>query len=524
MSKLVWLNKFRRDWYIYVALLIILFGIVIRLVHLLYIDMAFPFRGGGLFLEFAKQIIENGYYLPSIIPNYTENGVPFAYPPIPFYLEAILIDVLRIPDFTVVNILPAVAAALTVPAFYWLTVELKFSKIARLIALIIYASMPIAFWELLEGSGLAEAFGTLTIICFLAALVRALNSRKVTNYLLAAVFWALCIASGPGSAFASVPTFLLFVSYIILSNWPPDKRKIGLIIFLGLSALILSAPYWLTVVNRYGISFFLEAISGQESSRSVREDIVRVLFRFDLFSGWAAFWYLAATASGFIWTFATGRWDLWVWLLIMAFIPREGAWLLSIPASLLAGIGIADWIGPTAIAQAKRNLIGWRYGVFAFGASALIIVIVIYSPFRAIRDLTYVHPTVDAGTITATEWANINTPVDAEFIIIASSFVDDWIPYLLQRNVLNVYQGTEWQPTEFHRWEKLQAGLGNCTDYECVQAQVCKIMDQCDIYVFADRSIVDDHFAAPTKSSNTVLRDILWESDNYIISHLSLLQ
>jgi len=67
-------------------------GILIRLSHLAQVPAGAPFRLGGLFYEFSRQIIASGYALPKTIPFYSLNGIPFAYPPLGFYVQALIVD------------------------------------------------------------------------------------------------------------------------------------------------------------------------------------------------------------------------------------------------------------------------------------------------------------------------------------------------------------------------------------------------------------------------------------------------
>ena len=122
--------------------LIILFGSIIRVIHIFFVGFRSPFHRGGLFLEFANQIAKNKYLLPHTIPFYTDGGIPFAYPPLPFYFEAILVYGIGLPKFLVVNILPPIIACLTIPSFYLLTRVYGLKIWSRLFALLAFAIIP----------------------------------------------------------------------------------------------------------------------------------------------------------------------------------------------------------------------------------------------------------------------------------------------------------------------------------------------------------------------------------------------
>ena len=74
-----------------IAVLTLLVGSFLRVYHLFKVDFVHePFRLGGLFVEFSEQIAQNGFRFPVTIPYYSEGGIPFAYPPLGFYLAGLL--------------------------------------------------------------------------------------------------------------------------------------------------------------------------------------------------------------------------------------------------------------------------------------------------------------------------------------------------------------------------------------------------------------------------------------------------
>src|SRR4030095_15440901 len=90
-----------------IAALILLTGVVIRCTHLFLIDLVHePFRLGGLFVAFADEIAARNFRLPINIPYYSAGGIPFAYPPLGFYFEAILLKLFPKQIFAIANLLP----------------------------------------------------------------------------------------------------------------------------------------------------------------------------------------------------------------------------------------------------------------------------------------------------------------------------------------------------------------------------------------------------------------------------------
>jgi len=151
------------DW---AAITIILVGAGFRLYHLFIFPFNEPFRLGGLFYEFSRQIVLNNFAFPETIPYYSAGGIPFAYPPLSFYVQAILIQLFNPPLFITVNLLPPLITLLSLPAFYWMIRQYTDDVHLALAGLFAYALIPTAFMNQIEAAGLAESFGVLTIILF----------------------------------------------------------------------------------------------------------------------------------------------------------------------------------------------------------------------------------------------------------------------------------------------------------------------------------------------------------------------
>jgi len=113
-------------------------GIFFRFSHLIFYGLRTPFRLGGLFLAFSKEIYINNLFLPIRIPYYTSGGIPFAYPPLPFYIESILVYYFRIPEFLVVNILPVFFSILSLLVFVSLIRKVNISENAKTFSIIFF--------------------------------------------------------------------------------------------------------------------------------------------------------------------------------------------------------------------------------------------------------------------------------------------------------------------------------------------------------------------------------------------------
>lgn len=349
----------KTQWRILVCCIILL-GAFIRVVHLVFVGFDLPFRYGGLFLEFAEQIVGNGYRMPVRIPFYTDGGIPFAYPPLPFYLEAILLDVFSLPKFLVVNLLPPLVAVLTLPLFHLLTRAMGLEPETRLAALVAYATMPATFRDLIEGAGLAEAFGSLALIGFAISLVWACGQNTVGRYMGVGALWAMCIVSSPGSAYASIPMILIFAIARLAQRPLQPKPIFRTGSFLGVATLIAlaaSSPYWFTVISNHGLSVFVNTLIDQNvENRWSFSWVLGHLLSFSVSGAPYPFLWDVIIFGGAIWALFARRWALLMWFLVFFCIPREYEWLVGLPAALLAGFSATKMFGPRFIDLSRSYL------------------------------------------------------------------------------------------------------------------------------------------------------------------------
>src|ERR1041385_8891039 len=87
----------------------------------------FAINDGGMFAVMVDDLKANHYVLPAFT-TYNHLNIPFAYPPLGFYLGRIAADVFRLNAVQVLRWLPAFFASLSVPAFYLLALRLLKNK------------------------------------------------------------------------------------------------------------------------------------------------------------------------------------------------------------------------------------------------------------------------------------------------------------------------------------------------------------------------------------------------------------
>ena len=202
---------FRRAAIFYALFLAIALGIWVRLSSVLAAD--FPLNDGGLFWQMAQEIRENGYALPAFT-GYNFERIPFAYPPLGFYVTALVSDIFGISPLQAVRVLPALWSIAAAVAFWFLAREILRSQFAAALATLLWVLLPYTWEWFVMGGGLTRSSGkffALLALCNAHAALRrdshcALTWREVR----AALFFGLALLCHAGQGWVSLCSLLLF--------------------------------------------------------------------------------------------------------------------------------------------------------------------------------------------------------------------------------------------------------------------------------------------------------------------------
>src|SRR5689334_4268541 len=122
------------------------------------IAAGFPLNDGGLFYVMAQDIVHSNFALPTV-SSYNAIQMPFAYPPLAFYIAAFLNTALHFNLLSVVQYLPPIVNTLTIAAFYPLARTILRSRLQAIFATFALALLPRAFKWLIMGGGLTRSLG-----------------------------------------------------------------------------------------------------------------------------------------------------------------------------------------------------------------------------------------------------------------------------------------------------------------------------------------------------------------------------
>ena len=165
----------------------ILFGIFVRVLPAFL--AGFPINDGGMFSVMMRDLRGNGFALP-IYTTYNYLDIPYAYPPLGFYLGA-LFELIGIYRLQVLIWLPAFFTALTIPLFYLLAKQLMGDRPRAALATAFFAFAPGNYVWLLMGGGLTRALGT---VFFISSLIFVLRTFQNPSWRMTGLAIVSCIA------------------------------------------------------------------------------------------------------------------------------------------------------------------------------------------------------------------------------------------------------------------------------------------------------------------------------------------
>ncbi len=420
----------------------------------------YPAYGAGLYLRIADAIAANGYAPPARIDGYTAGGVPFAYPPLQFYVLAVLLD-LGAGPIAIARFLPAVGVLGALVPVYLLARDYADSRPAGAAAGVAVALNPqLLQWHVSAG-GVVRAFAFCYALTAIYAGYRAFEygSRR-----------ALAVgALAFGATVLTHPTYSLFVVVSYLLLWAVrDPSLPGLLrgAAVGFGGTVVAAPWLLWVTATHGIDVLTGAagthggIGGGATTIGLSATLLPLLGAGYLLVA-RRDWFLAAWAAAAELLFAQPRFAFTVGSVIAAVVGVDVA--RRLPA--LAGEVSLPSLGPVS----RREVAA---------AGCLLLASVAGGAYLSHEMTLQSDPSspefLDEADVEAMAWAEAETRPDATFVVLGDAA--EWFPALADRTMLVGPWGVEWRgPTAYETQLSTFEAVSTCDDADCVERGVASV-------------------------------------------------
>ncbi len=461
---------------------------VLRLLPLLAHD--WPLWDGGLFYVMIGDILDAGFGLPEFV-TYQGGTIPFAYPPLGFYVAASAEALTGADRTDILRFLPSALNVACVLAMYLLATELGPSRRHALVAAAFYGALLGVIGALVAGGGLTRAPGLLLALLATWQGMRMYRTGRWRHVAATAVLAGLAVATHPEAG----PFIAIALGAAWLTRWRTRQALVQTLVAAA-GALIIIAPWVATVVARHGFDPFLSASAVPD--RDLFESVIAYAFLF----------LLTVPAVGILDIVgqvheARARrpfllvWRIGVFALDARFSPLAGA----APVSLLAAHGTLDVLVPAV----------WRLAAKASGATAvsrqgavrrMVVVVVVALAFipamNAAIDATGPDAALTPSQRAAMTWVREHTPTETRTVSLAtavwgSDIVSEWFPALSGRTSMTTTQGYEWagdrrDPQRMAERELLKCRTDPVDRAACVDAWVRRYPGPDSVVVYVDDS------------------------------------
>ena len=457
------------------GILVFLFALILGTLFRILLPLAaqFPINDGALFYRMIEAVQNNNFKLPVYI-DYNGLLIPFAYPPLGFYVAGFIGVWFQIPTLQIVLWMPAIILCITLPFVFLLAKSILKSTMQAGVATLLYALLPRALTWMIMGGGVTRSLGNLFLILATLYIYKVFVVTKPKNIAGAILFSGLVCLTHPEAVVHTVLTAALL--YIFFGMNKKGTRD-GLLI--GIGTIIITSPWWLTILTRFGVSPFWAA--GQTGFHSV----FSWLNIFNAFSEEPLHTIIGVFAIlGIIIQVAKKQYYLPIWYIAPFIVePRNAPNVAILPMVLLASICITELIVPeiTRIEalfnnQSKMSRPNRTVKIFyLYLVSALIIGMLAFE-----TDLF--NKRLSKGLQASYEWVQENTDQTAQFLILTgdtgifTDYANEWFPVLAERRSLTTIQGYEWvSDVDFSGKMEVLAKLQSCTDdikpVECIESQ-----------------------------------------------------
>ncbi len=413
-------------------------GATMRLFPIFRAD--FPLADGGMFYAMARDLLAANFALPEVT-SYNRSAIPFAYPPLGFYLAAALHAFAGVPLLEVLRWLPFAFSLLNIPLVYLFARELCDSEAKAALAVFLFALVPGSYWWNIVGGGLTRAPGAFFFSLAALSMLKMYRTESL-RWLAAAVLSVSAVTLSHPAWTLETVLAALALWYFFGRNW----RGFLLSLALAAGALALTAPWWGVVFYRHGWQAFLYAAQNAYTRLQAFAMLVMLSFTSERVPVFALF-----GMTGLFIHLAQKKYFLPAWVALCFFVePRSGAGASLLPFSILAADALADGIA-ARLSAAVPPPIAWSEAVRYHRGRLFFGFLTLFLSYNAFQMSDMISRRVlGAEERAALEWAALHTSPESRFLVLDEvdnpvySPLTEWFPALAERRSVATIQGTEW--------------------------------------------------------------------------------
>ncbi|MFN8380335.1 MAG: hypothetical protein U0V02_00250 [Anaerolineales bacterium] len=482
-------------------ILILTFGLLLGAYTRLLptIMVGFPVSDGGLFYVMVKALQANHYIVPAFV-EFNGISMPFAYPPLGFYVAGLASDVFHIPLIEVFRWMPAIGSIFFSVAFYPLATSVLKSNLKGTLATVFFALMPRSISFYIMGGGITRVLGMLFLILTLFSAHKLFTTHSKKYIWMTILFGSGVVLSHPEATLHTVSLCLVLWIFFGISK---EGIKHALLVAIGI--LALTSPFFAFVISRHGVQPYLSAAQTGFQSTLAWLAILTGSFSDEKFVT-----VLSALALlGLVISLTMRNFLLIVLLFVPAFVdPRSAASISLMAWAMLAAIGVVEVVipGVYALQNPSQGIqdIEEKWDEYFINSSAIkftLTGLIFYAFFGAVlSDQVYLKVSLTSSDRSAMNWVASNIPHESKFVILTGeteTFADaisEWFPVLAKNTSVATVQGYEWIPdkpfqTKLDEYYILQSCMNKA--YPCVEQWATSTGNQFEYLLISQDGLLD---------------------------------
>jgi hypothetical protein len=508
-------------------ILILVFGLLLGAYarFLPTLMVGFPVTDGGLFYEMTKALQASHYSLPMFV-DYNGISIPFAYPPLGFYVTALVSDLFHMPLIEAFRWIPAVGSVVFSIAFFPMASAILKSRLKGSLATVFFALLPRSISWYIMGGGVTRVLGHLFLMLILFSAYKLFTAPSKKYLAMTILFGSGVVLSHPE---ASLHTVFLCIALWLFYGRSKEGIKNALLTALGV--IVLTAPFFLTVILRHGLQPYLSAAQTGFQSTWAWVAILTGSFSDEKFVTLIS----ALALLGFVVMLARREFLLAVWLFLPAIIdPRSAASVSIIPWAMLAAVGFVDIVIPGLYALNNKLLetqdIETNWNVYFMKSAAIKIALtalIFYAFFGTVlSDQVYPKVSLTPSDRVAMDWVANNIPQQSRFVILTGETeafgdsVSEWFPILSKSNSIATIQGYEWLPgklflTKMDQYYALQKCMNKT--YTCVEQWGAEMNHDFDYVLVSQNGLSTSGNSVVTSLAESTTYQVVYQKEDIAI-------
>ena len=408
-------------------------GLAVRLSPIL--AAPFPTGDGGLFLQMLDELRRTLPALPATT-SYDRAGIPFVYPPLAFYVAAVIGNALPVSSLDLLRFFPLAFSVLGVGAVYELARRVLGSSLHAFVAAMAFAILPRSYDWVIAGGGLTRAPGLLFALLTLIAWLWAFDGRGVGRWAIAGLGLGATALTHPQAAIFAAVGMMVLLAFRGRRAWSP----LGLVAAAG-AALLAVSPWLVALLAIHGPGGIGDLLAASD-----RWNPLDGLFFLTDFTVTGVLYFTGPVMLGFAGLVACllrGQYMLPVWAASVFVAGAGGGNFLVMPlvAMLIATflLDVALGLDSGSVPRAVR-----ARAAVVFPA---LLAIALVSGASATSSEASLLQQLSPEQRSAMAWVAANTKDDAAFLVVEPltwGVLSEWFPTLTHRVSINTLQGTEW--------------------------------------------------------------------------------